>query len=330
MSEQPIADSRPSTPAEAFQSVLEGKQTSTEETSTEETSTEAEEVAADNSEEEPAQAPESVEGDEPLLEEEQSLGESPATYRLPIGDDGEIVELSADELQSHLLRQRDYTRKTQSLAEARKTLEAERNSIRAIHSAQAEIESELQTLRDVDPVEPDQTYWDQLKVDNPMQWMIERQEWTERRLEKEQTEKRYAELQSQLQQQRTLEHQQLLAEEQLRLVQYIPEWGDKDKAENERSALRNYGLEQGFTDEELATVFDHRAVLMMHKAMRYDALQTKRDNLKTKALQRPMSAGAAELQSPRRHTELTKAKQRLAKTQTRSDATAAFQALLDH
>ena len=339
MSEQPSSADSPQTSAEAFQDVLDGRSSrATEETvvaepvaepAAEEEITEqkvVEETVADDTTQEHQDDTTAQEEDTTAEEEELAAG----TYRLPLGDDGELIDLTQDELQNHLLRQQDYTRKTQAIADERRALTSERDSIRAIRETQATLESELGALREADPVEPDQTYWDQLKTDNPMQWMIERQEWTERKLQREQTDKRYADLQQQMQNQQQLEMQQKLADEHLKLVERVPAWADEKVAQTERAAIRSYGLQMGFSDEELSQVFDHRAVEILLKAMRYDTLQQRRGEMKTKALKKPMSAGAAALQAggTRQHSDFTKAKQRLAKTNSREDARAAFQALL--
>jgi len=322
MSEQPGNSESPQTPVEAFQAVLERGIPAEAQPEPEQTEAETPEAEPQELQQESVSETE----EERELEEEESSVES---YRLPMGSEGEEIDISKEDLKNYVLRQEDYTRKTQAIAEERRQLGAERDSIRVIRETQAALESELGALRSADPVEPDQSYWDQLKTDNPMQWMIERQEWTERRMEKESTEKRYEFLQEQLGQQQHLERQQRLADEQLKLVERVPSWADETLAQNERAEVRSYGLSRGFSESEMNDVYDARAVEILRKAMRYDQLQEKRGSLKKKALALPASAGAAGLNGNPKGAHLTKAKAQLARTQSRDDARAAFQALLE-
>lgn len=310
------------TPEEGFQAVLEGRD---RDPSVAEETTEA---AADSevSEEATEEVEETEEVGEPEAEAEEL-----SKYSLPIGDNGEEVEVDAAELKNHILRQSDYTKKTQALAEQRKALAVERNSIRAIQRLGTDLQKQFQALRQTEDSEPDQGYWDQLKVDNPMQYMIERQELQERRQERTVNERKLLHLRNQMQQQQQLEYQQNLNTEQLKLLDKIPEWAENEEtATKERAELRLYGVDQGYSEKELEEVIDSRAIAILRKSYLWDQLQSKRGSLKKKVLNMPASSGAgSSLNQPRRHTELTKAKQRLAKTNSRSDAADAFQQLLD-
>ena len=323
MSEEPTAESP--TTEQAFEAHLQGKSPAQV---VEEAQAQPAEVPEEPPEE-PEEAPEE-EPEEAEPEEEEALVAADK-YILPLGEGGENIEVEADEVKNLLLRQKDYTQKTQSLAETRKQLDAERNSIRAIQQIGSELQQEYEALRKTEELEVDQEYWDRLKTDNPMQYMIEKQDLQERNLERGKSQAKLNSLHQQMQNQQQLEFNQRLAEEQLKLAEAIPEWQDQQRAQEERTQLRAYGLSMGFSEKELSEVYDSRAVRVLRSAMKWEDLQSKTGSLKRKALQVPASAGAtlAQANPRRKHTELTKAKQRLAKTGRRSDATAAFQLMLD-
>ena len=323
MSEEPTAESP--TTEQAFEAHLQGKSPAQV---VEEAQAQPPEVP-----EEPPEEPEEAREEEPEEaepEEEEALVAADK-YVLPLGEGGENIEVEADEVKNLILRQKDYTQKTQSLAETRKQLDAERNSIRAIQQIGSELQQEYEALRKTEELEVDQEYWDRLKTDNPMQYMIEKQDLQERNLERGKSQAKLNSLHQQMQNQQQLEFNQRLAEEQLKLAEAIPEWQDQQRAQEERTQLRAYGLSMGFSEKELSEVYDSRAVRVLRSAMKWEDLQSKKGSLKRKALQVPASAGAtlAQANPRRKHTELTKAKQRLAKTGRRSDATAAFQLMLD-
>tara|TARA_Y100000310_G_scaffold338476_1_gene428217 strand:+ start:89 stop:1066 length:978 start_codon:yes stop_codon:yes gene_type:complete len=323
MSEEPTAESP--TTEQAFEAHLQGKSPAQV---VEEAQAQPAEVPEEPPEE-PEEAPEE-EPEEAEPEEEEALVAADK-YVLPLGEGGENIEVEADEVKNLILRQKDYTQKTQSLAETRKQLDAERNSIRAIQQIGSELQQEYEALRKTEELEVDQEYWDRLKTDNPMQYMIEKQDLQERNLERGKSQAKLNSLHQQMQNQQQLEFNQRLAEEQLKLAEAIPEWQDQQRAQEERTQLRAYGLSMGFSEKELSEVYDSRAVRVLRSAMKWEDLQSKKGSLKRKALQVPASAGAtlAQANPRRKHTELTKAKQRLAKSGKRTDATAAFQLMLD-
>ena len=108
-------------------------------------------------------------------EEEEQLVEA-QKYALPFGENGAVIEVEQGELQNYVLRQQDYTKKTQEVAAERKQLVEERNSLRAIQSLANQLQDEYDSLKKVEEVENSDEYWEQLKAENPMQFLVESQE----------------------------------------------------------------------------------------------------------------------------------------------------------
>ena len=268
---------------------------------------------------------------EPEVEAQEEQKQEDKTYILPLGDEGQDVEISASELNNYLLRQADYTRKTQALSEERKQLEEQKGNLGAIHQLSEQLKLEYDALRAVDNEEISAEYWNQLKAENPVQYLVERNEFQERRLEREQAERRVADLQNQLQKQQEFEQQQRLENESQRLQELIPEWQDNETANREREALKLYGTSQGYSEQELGQVTDSRAVSILRKAMLYDALQSKRSEIKQRVDKTPSSSQAVRaVNAPvRKRTQLQRQQAQLKKTGSLKDAQSVFEHILN-
>lgn len=81
---------------------------------------------------------------------------------------------------------------------------------------------------------------------------------------------------AQLEQQQYYELEQsqaiYLEEQGKELLKAIPEWTDNKVATKEKQEIKDYLKKQGYTEEALARVQDHREVLLVRKAMFYDRL----------------------------------------------------------
>ena len=309
---------------EGFKSLLSGEVVEEPENVNEESTEELEAEQTEVEElEEGEEDAEEVETQEEELTDEQK-------YFLPLGEDGSDVEIPASDVQNYLLMQSDYTKKTQSLAEERKAIEAERNSIRAIQNLSGQLKQEYEALEQVEESDKSDEYWEQLKAENPLQFMIERQELQEKSRERESAQQRVFAMQQQLQEQQKLEHQHKLVTEAQKLTDLIPTWTDREVAEKEKQALMSYGRSQDYSDEELSSVVDARAISILNKARKWDELQNKKGNLKHKALQTPASASAVrKANAPKRNmTEFKKAELKLRKTGKLKDAANAFEQIL--
>ena len=103
---------------------------------------------------------------------------------------------------------------------------------------------------------------------------------------------------------------------------------DAKKWDADRAKLLDYGKNLGFTAEELSQTYDHRAVLALYKAMQYDALMANPPKPGAPRGPRTAAPGSA-ANAPKPTTEVTKAKQRLARTGKIGDAASLFEAFLD-
>jgi len=194
--------------------------------------------------------------------EVEEVEEQPV-YRVTV--DGEEIEVTQDELINGYSRQQDYTRKTQELANQRKTIEqqaqelAQRDAIYAqlLPKMEAQLQGELVN-------EPD---WDSLYNDDPIAFVREKQLWDEKKekLKAAQAEKQRLQQESYVQQQQLIAQQ--VQEGQQRLLEIIPEWKNAEVASKEKLAIRDYGINVlGYSPQEMDAIYDYRALLGLRNA----------------------------------------------------------------
>ena len=66
------------------------------------------------------------------------------------------------------------------------------------------------------------------------------------------------------------------------LVEKLPEWGKPESQRELAGRLRDYAKVQGYQNEEIDTLVDHRSFIILNKARLYDELQ--QSDVKTKKL----------------------------------------------
>ena len=227
------------------------------------------------------------EGDEEETEyEEEELEEE--TQRFTVKAAGEEKEVTLDELMQGYQLGADYTKKTQEVAEQRKAVEQERNAILEAKQVRDQYAQRLNAMEQfLTQTQDSPEDLVRLKENDPIGYAVKVAELTEK---KEQLDKVRVE-QQRIAQQQQAEYQQQLQqrahEEAQKLSQVLPEFSDPTKGEQLRSEIRNYGKSVGFSDEELANVYDSRHVLMLHKAMQYDKLQKSKPSVTKKVAQAP-------------------------------------------
>jgi cytochrome oxidase Cu insertion factor (SCO1/SenC/PrrC family) len=261
----------------------EGETPETEEaTPTEEE--ESQPVAEDESLEEETEEEEEPEGEE---ESEETDGEEEELYAVTVN--GEEVAVSLDELLSGYSRQSDYTRKTQEIAGDRKEMEAlqqrynsevqqiqqERQQyMEALTNVIANHGAELEKFSNID--------WNTLRENDPIEYVTTREQYREAQEKVQTMHNQRAQAQQSQQAEMNKAQHQMLQVEKGKLVEALPEWGDPEKQKELSANLQSYAKDQGFSAEELNSLIDHRSVLVLLKAQKYDQLQN--SDVKSKKL----------------------------------------------
>ena len=258
-------------PEEATPETQESAPTEDVEESTEETQDEPleEEVLEDESEEEEAEEEES---------EEDEVEEEPDVYAVKV--DGEELEVSLEELVQGYSRHSDYTRKTQELASQRDNMaQMQQQWASEISQAQAERQQYMEAIGQfvqqsmVGLEQYASVDWESLREEDPIAFVTKKEEFRDAQERVRQAQAQQG-VEAEKQKQEFAKIKQMaLQEEHKKLVAAVPEWNEPEKRGELAKELSSYALSQGFKQEELQELIDHRSLIVLMKAQKYDALQ---------------------------------------------------------
>ena len=193
---------------------------------------------------------------------------------------GERVEVSLGELNDSFTARERSSRAEQSAKELKEQLEADK--IRQDQLFQQQAETHAAALNQVDQMlmaEFNNVPWDNLKATDPTQWTIKRQEFTERQAAvqnmRQQAAQEYQNRMAQAQQTQQQQMQEIAVREQENLLRALPHWRDNEKRQSEQGKMREYLLTAGYSPDEVDQAYDHRTIVLAHKAMMYDQMSQK-------------------------------------------------------
>ena len=224
---------------------------------------------------EPSEAEYSAESEEQDVSAEEAESQEEEVEELPkyrVKVSGEEVEVSLDELLNGYSRTADYQKKTQSLAEQRKAVEADRVKIDEAAKTRETYAQRLQVIEQLLQQQDQGQDLASLKSEDPIAYAVAMAEKMERDKQLQAVQMERQRVQQEQQSHQQIQLQKHIQAEQAKLVEAIPEFKDDVKAEVIRRDIRNYAKAQGFTDQELSQVYDSRAVLALYKAAQYDKL----------------------------------------------------------
>lgn len=259
----------------------------------------------------------------------------PSKYRVKVA--GEELEVTLDEALKGYQRTEDYTRKTQKLAEKQKAFEQEAAAVRAERARYAASLEQLEQIVKESTVEPD---WARLRQElSPEEYA---REWTDHQIAKErikaiEEEKHQIQLLAQQEMLKTRAQRLEFAKEEL--LNAVPEWKDPAKARAEMSEMADFVLTRGFPSGTFETIDDPKIFLLVRDALRYQKLQQSKPSAGAKPVAKPLApapqaspikplAAGSAVTSKKVANELTRARQRLAKTGSDRDAASVFEQIL--
>lgn len=301
---QPDSAETPDTPEEAT-------------ASTEETEVEGDEPASEETEEEPADDEETPDAIAATL---------PKTIRVKV--DGKDEEVTLDEAIKGYSRQADYTRKTQQHAEAVRAFETEQVAVRAERQRYATQLTELETVLASQTAEPD---WDALRNEDPAVFAQTHAAWQINKDRLAQVRAAREEAQGAVNADNAKAFGAHLAAEHQKFAEIVPDWTDAEKGKALRKDMLEYGAERGYSADDLNGITDHRALVVLHKAMLYDKAQVaakkaaEKGKGKVEALK--LVTPGAKPKAKSKTSDVAKAKERLAQTGSVQDAATIFETM---
>ena len=252
--------------------------------------------AAENGQAEPEEAEQEYEAaDEPELVDSEEAEEQPArTFRIKAaGEDREVTE---KELIEGYQLGADYTKKTQKLSDERKTVEAERSKIQEATKLRDQYAQRLQMMEQFLNQQNKGENLEALKEVDPIGYAVKVAEQSQRKDQLailQQEQQRIAQQQQAEQSERLQYH---LADESQKLSSVIPGYANPKEGDSIRKDIREYAKSIGWSDQELAGLYDSRAVLSLYHGMKYAKLQSNKPsvNKKLEAAPKMLKAGTSQ------------------------------------
>jgi len=232
-------------------------------------------------ESQPEEEDESLEGEseeeEDVDSEDADESEEEVEDLYAVTVNGEEHTIPLDELLKGYSRQSDYTKKTQELSQQRREMEtlqeqwssevariqAERQHY--INSLESAVQSSIGQLDQFASID-----WNKLKEENPLEFITKRDEYREAESHIQQYKTQQAQAAQMHEATEKEAHARLVHEEQGRLVEILPEWGEAPKRKALGEELKAYAISEGYSPEEIRGLVDHRNFLTLYKAMKYD------------------------------------------------------------
>ena len=250
--------------------------------------------------------------------EEEAQTETPEAYTVKV--DGEEFEVSLEELRDGYQRQADYTRKSQSLAEQRKTYEANLQAVQEERNKYAQVLDQMSNQQSYELKQFEDINWKELKDDDPMEYMEKRLEYQEARDRISDIKTEQERVRRQTEEEMSSILSQKVEKEAELLISALPEYADPSSTV--KNDIREYALSLGFPDKEVDSITDHRVVLVLHKAMLQD--RGVQSSKKVKSAPKIVKSGTPQTKKQKSRKAIQAKRERLAKTGNTRDAADVF------
>ena len=274
--------------------------------------------------EEVEEAEAEAEADESEAEAEEAQEEQKFTIKV----DGKEIEVTLDELKNGYQRQADYTKKTMEVSEAKKAADTE---LRQATQERQEYANKLgyyaQSLQAA-LQEQSQTNWAELLESDPVEYLKQQRTFSERQSALQQAQYEQQQVFELQQQEQQASYTNYLNEQQQQLLAKLPAWKDSAKATAEKAEIKNFLLEQGFSDQDISQVADHRHVLLVRQAMNFAKLLKNAPDATKKVEKAPIKAERPGNSDANPLDGRNKAMQKLNRTGRVEDAAAVFASIL--
>ena len=295
--------------ANAFLGMMDGGGTPAEQP---EPQSEEQELAVSESESEEVQ--------EEAQEEEQ---------RFVVKAAGEEREVTLQELIEGYQKGTDYHKKTNALAEQRKAVEAEKAAVEQAKQARDAYAERLKVMDQFLSQQMQGEDIESLKETDPIAYAVKVAEMTRQEKQLQQLRAEQQRIAREQQAEQEVHMERRIAEAAQKVASAIPDYADPKKGEKVRSDLRAFAKSIGYSDAELASATDSRAVVTLWMAAQYQKLQQSKPGVTKKVteapkLLKPGTATGKTIQSEAAKQDFA----RLRKTGSRQDAARVFERFL--
>ena len=228
-----------------------------------------------------------VDNEETTTENEQEL--------FDITVNGKSQRVSLDELKEGYSKGSDYTKKTMELSNQRRSLDSEldavskdKEAVKQMRDEYAQklqiVEQNLQTDDNID--------WVTLAQTDPTDYAVKKAEYDRKKELQLQVQQEKQKLAQEQRKEQERIYQNHIENERGKLIEAMPIFGDQKKAPKLMKDISEFAMKQGYTEQEVSMVVDHRAVKTLHDAMKYNQLLEKKNlqGKKVKPISRVVSS----------------------------------------
>ena len=241
--------------------------------------------------------------------------------------DGKPEDVPLDELIAGYHRYATYTKKSQELAQQRDGFGAEQQALRQTYQQYQEVLNQLhQQMQAAN--QPANLDWDALERENPVQFLKLKYLEQQREGEIQAVQAEQMRMQQLLAGENDKKLQEHLVVEQGLVLEKIPEWADGDLQADEQRKCFELGKAVGFSDNELNNIRDHRSVVILRDAMRYNELTNGDKITEAKSKIGTVKGGNQETSRRVRSRKAKAARAKLKQTGKVDDAAALFAEIL--
>ena len=213
-----------------------------------------------------------------LVENEETTADSnQELYDVTVN--GQMQKVNLDELKQGYSKGLDYTKKTMDLGDQRRSLETEKDTISKekdeVSKLREEYAKKLSVVEQNLQVE-DNIDWVKLAQDDPSDYAIKKAEYDKKKDLQARIQKEQARVNEERKQEQEKVYQSFIQSENKKLIEKMPVFGDEKKVNKVMQDIGQFALKSGYTEQELNMLVDHRALITLYQAAKYDQLLQKK------------------------------------------------------
>lgn len=207
--------------------------------------------------------------------------QEPETKKYKVKVDGEELEVTEEELLNGYSREANFRKKTQSLAEERKSFEKVREETSKLREEYSnKLAEDILLSKEIINEQFSGIDWKELSQSDPEQYLIlkDAKQTLEQKIKSKQED--LVKQISKTQQENQKKYQELVNQEFDKLQEKDPEFKKDPRAKY--NLISSYLENEGFAQDEVSNISDHRHFIIADKARRYDEIMAKLKNSKAK------------------------------------------------
>jgi predicted lactoylglutathione lyase len=196
-------------------------------------------------------------------------------------------------------RESDYTKKTMDLSNQRKEVESLQDNLKkefeAVKSSRNQYAEQLKVLSQ-NLKQEDNIDWENLYNTDPAEYVKLKADSDRKKETLQLAQQEQMRINQEQRSEQEKVYNDYIANERKILAKKLPVYADKEKGAEFTKRLSGFAKENGYSDQEIAMMVDHRAVLLLADAYRYNQLKkTKLSSNKVNKAPRVVTSNASNI-----------------------------------